>query len=427
MADLETWRAVAQAMVEHTGCDTCSKDANHVWRLAGCFNYPNKSKVDKGRTPEPQQVKLIHEGDAVEFNDLKAAYGTSIAPKVEKRAAADTAKPLDTFAWLDDDSVEEDDVRASLEKIDTDLPYAAWVKILMALHDAGFDHLAHQWSKKSSRYDAAETQAKLDSFKKNDGKLISLKTVHGMWKEYPAKALPSDDDIWDDEWEAPEPFTQVIYPDLPSQEDMPPCVWEIVNYAAEQAGTNTAFSFTSVLATLAGLLRGKCYVARSDGSIRNLVTVFTINAALSGEGKSATRGYIDAPLKRILEEMKERFIQEHSLWSSKRRVNDKWLATLEKDLAKDEREHTQAEIQRLNEIDEHYKIQPQKGLSLFSQATPEALVEKCSMDGFVLLATDEGSSIRAIALKLHSPDEYFSQIIIIPSGFKPSIFNANFG
>jgi len=56
------------------------------------------------------------------------------------------------------------DVEEALKYVTPDLPYDEWVKVLAALHDGGFDDLAHSWSAGSTRYDPAEVDAKLASF-----------------------------------------------------------------------------------------------------------------------------------------------------------------------------------------------------------------------------------------------------------------------
>lgn len=53
-------KRMAKSLQFHSGCDTCTQDLSHVWRIAGGLNYPNKVKVEKhGRPVEPQMVKII--------------------------------------------------------------------------------------------------------------------------------------------------------------------------------------------------------------------------------------------------------------------------------------------------------------------------------------------------------------------------------
>ena len=50
---------IAALLQEYSNCDHGTKDISHVWRICETLNYPNKKKVDEGRSPEPQKVKLI--------------------------------------------------------------------------------------------------------------------------------------------------------------------------------------------------------------------------------------------------------------------------------------------------------------------------------------------------------------------------------
>jgi hypothetical protein len=53
-------KSLAKALQIASGCDNCTADISHVWRLAGGLNWPNKLKVEKyGRPPEPQLVRIV--------------------------------------------------------------------------------------------------------------------------------------------------------------------------------------------------------------------------------------------------------------------------------------------------------------------------------------------------------------------------------
>src|ERR1700738_668747 len=53
--------------------DGGTKTLNHPWRLAGCANWPNKRKLNDGRSPVPQPVKFKGAFSAfIDVVDLRA-------------------------------------------------------------------------------------------------------------------------------------------------------------------------------------------------------------------------------------------------------------------------------------------------------------------------------------------------------------------
>jgi hypothetical protein len=56
-------KALGVRMQLHTGCDYGTEDVSHVWRVPGTLNWPGKAKLEKGRSPEPQQVRVAQPWD----------------------------------------------------------------------------------------------------------------------------------------------------------------------------------------------------------------------------------------------------------------------------------------------------------------------------------------------------------------------------
>ena len=69
--------ALARALADYIGCDHGTADIAHIWRVAGTLNWPNKKKLERGRSPVPQQVKVTTgwTGKMVDPDALKAAMG----------------------------------------------------------------------------------------------------------------------------------------------------------------------------------------------------------------------------------------------------------------------------------------------------------------------------------------------------------------
>jgi P4 family phage/plasmid primase-like protien len=59
-AEPGTVKRVAEQLKAQAGCDAGTTDLSHVWRVAGCVNWPNGKKVHQdGRSPRPQAVRVV--------------------------------------------------------------------------------------------------------------------------------------------------------------------------------------------------------------------------------------------------------------------------------------------------------------------------------------------------------------------------------
>src|SRR5262249_52522663 len=82
-------KALAVALSDFVGADAGTKDLSHVWRVPGTLNWPNKRKVERGRSPEPQPIRVAKAftGKLVEPEALRAALAA--AAKTKKGNGAD--------------------------------------------------------------------------------------------------------------------------------------------------------------------------------------------------------------------------------------------------------------------------------------------------------------------------------------------------
>lgn len=51
---------VAEMLKNYANCDHGTKDISHVWRVAGTLNWPNKKKINEGRSRQPQLVTYAY-------------------------------------------------------------------------------------------------------------------------------------------------------------------------------------------------------------------------------------------------------------------------------------------------------------------------------------------------------------------------------
>ena len=52
-------KPLAVALKKYCNCDHGTADISHVWRIPGTLNWPNKTKLDAGRSPEPWEVRHV--------------------------------------------------------------------------------------------------------------------------------------------------------------------------------------------------------------------------------------------------------------------------------------------------------------------------------------------------------------------------------
>ncbi|MBY5866007.1 DUF3987 domain-containing protein [Rhizobium leguminosarum] len=68
-------KPLAAALKRATGSDHGTADVAHVWRVPGSLNWPNKKKLDRGRSPEPISVvvDLAWDGALTSVDELRGA------------------------------------------------------------------------------------------------------------------------------------------------------------------------------------------------------------------------------------------------------------------------------------------------------------------------------------------------------------------
>ncbi|MCD7109726.1 AAA family ATPase [Rhizobium sp. DKSPLA3] len=68
-------KPLAAALKRATGSDHGTADIAHVWRISGTLNFPNRKKLERGRSADPARVFVLEEwqGDFVSVEDLRTA------------------------------------------------------------------------------------------------------------------------------------------------------------------------------------------------------------------------------------------------------------------------------------------------------------------------------------------------------------------
>lgn len=67
-------KPLAGALKRAAGSDHCTMDVSHVWRIPGCLNWPNRKKLERGRSPEPVAVTVAEHfnGSLTSVDELRA-------------------------------------------------------------------------------------------------------------------------------------------------------------------------------------------------------------------------------------------------------------------------------------------------------------------------------------------------------------------
>ena len=95
-------KALAISLSDFIGGDAGTKDLSHVWRVPGTLNWPNKKKLQRGRPPEPQPVRVAKPftGALVDPATLQAALTSGKANGKAKGKAGGNAKGNEAFDRL---------------------------------------------------------------------------------------------------------------------------------------------------------------------------------------------------------------------------------------------------------------------------------------------------------------------------------------
>jgi hypothetical protein len=101
-------KPIAQALKAFAGADHCTSDVSHVWRIPGLKNWPNKSKVENGRPPEPQICTVKEEWDDT-YTSLDELRG-KLKDELEKE------KPSALTEGLSKQQIKPDKVKKSISE-----------------------------------------------------------------------------------------------------------------------------------------------------------------------------------------------------------------------------------------------------------------------------------------------------------------------
>lgn len=80
-------KPLAQALADAVGCDYRTKDVSGVWRIPGALNWPNRKKVERGRSLDPQPVRVARPwtGELIDPDALRGAVAAHVGPQAEPR------------------------------------------------------------------------------------------------------------------------------------------------------------------------------------------------------------------------------------------------------------------------------------------------------------------------------------------------------
>jgi hypothetical protein len=163
--------------------NSASKDCSHVWRVPGTVNRPTKSKLARGRSPEPQPVKAIKPFDGSLIDPEFLLHKLEPAkPNGKDRTGHEGP---DDSAAPHTKSVDWPVVESALEVIPAD-DRDTWLKVGAALHWTGAAcarDVWDKWSKASTKFDERDQDKTWQGFKADRPDAIKIATIFKLAKD----------------------------------------------------------------------------------------------------------------------------------------------------------------------------------------------------------------------------------------------------
>jgi len=75
-------KQAGEELAKFTGCDHGTKDISHIWRVPGTLNWPNKAKLERGRSETPQLVTVAQpwSGEVIDAAEIIKACSVTAPP-----------------------------------------------------------------------------------------------------------------------------------------------------------------------------------------------------------------------------------------------------------------------------------------------------------------------------------------------------------
>jgi hypothetical protein len=187
--DADHLKHVNSTLQQLLGTDPAVIAAQQVLRLAGSINYPTAKKIARGYVPELVTLKTIDNAPTYSADHLiglagpgaDASSGTEEHPEYDRRSASND--PFCQFADAYRLEAAPELIAAALEHVpNRDLEWLEWKRILMAAWRAtngspvAFEAI-DKWSRKSTKYDARETQRQWNKIFKSPPTSLGAGTI----------------------------------------------------------------------------------------------------------------------------------------------------------------------------------------------------------------------------------------------------------
>jgi predicted P-loop ATPase len=162
------------------GGDAAQKDISHVWRIPGTLNWPTKSKLARGRSPEPAPVTVVKACNGMRVDPV-VLLALPPLPKPEKKAKRNKGAHVAADEQSSGD-IGEAKLRAALATIPAD-DRDIWLKVGMALHTINARDMWDWWAQTSDKYDAADQERIWASFNDDRNEKITIASIYALAKE----------------------------------------------------------------------------------------------------------------------------------------------------------------------------------------------------------------------------------------------------
>ncbi|MCO5132448.1 MAG: DUF3987 domain-containing protein [Xanthobacteraceae bacterium] len=291
-------KPLAQALAECVGCDHRTKDVSGVWRIPGLLNWPNKIKLGRGRSADPQPVTVAKEwsGDLIEPEALQALAGKTKREDSTRRERDESTGTDSTVAEL-------------LARCSAGLR-----KLITAPAEPGEDRSAVAFSVICSLlakgFSTDDVRRLVEAHPNGiGGRYADGKDLDADIRRGQEKARPNDAS------DGPIP----LFPPMPEAERFPiealgPVLSRAAAAISRKVQVPEAIAAQSVLAVAALASQAHADVMLPYGQTRPL-SLFFVTVAASGDRKSTADNEALWPIRKREKTLKEEHENEHRLWS----------------------------------------------------------------------------------------------------------------
>jgi hypothetical protein len=397
---LDQAKPIAQRLKQAAQCDHGTADCSHVWRVPNTPNWPNKKKVDEGRSPDPQTVRVAADffGQVHSVDDLNRALPIREPSRPQSSGQSKFSLNNDKF------DLPKGLIDLMAEPVTEGDRSDRACAVIRALLERGWsdDEIVNQVQRYPdgfvSRYNGNEKRLIADVLRLR-GKPLNPKpdrynghSEKQQRVETPAAKKDSKSD--GEEWPMPVPLQPAVPPSPPLPMDcLPHLIASMIKDESERMQSPPDLLAIPVLVTLAGCIGSVAALrpkAQDDWAERPCFWAMIIG--MKGVMKSPAISFGTAPLRRLQKLSSEDQGQKKAEWLELKAEADLRLKAWEKEcerLMKDRSGGYDAELPPKPRAYEELPEEPVAQRFLTQDVTVEKIMEVMKASKGMTLSRDE--------------------------------------